>query len=98
GANDVAQLLRVNPPGQGREADEVDENDSKLAAFRSVSRFRRHGSSRGVDGLRRGSGPADGSKDLPPVPERNTDVLEILVSQIGQYRDINFILGKPRSV
>ena len=41
-ANDVAQLLRVKPPRQGGGANEVDEHDRELAAFRGVRGFRRH--------------------------------------------------------
>jgi hypothetical protein len=83
-ANDVAQLVRIEPPRQGGGADEVDEHDRELAAFRGVYRFRRHGSSRGFErGLARGSGPTDGCKNFPPVPERNADILEILSVRWG---------------
>jgi hypothetical protein len=32
------------------------------------------------------------------MPEWNTDVLEVLVSQMGEYRDVNFIFGKTLGV
>ena len=28
------------------------------------------------------------------MPERNADILQVLVSQMGEYGDVNFILGK----
>src|ERR1700693_4046016 len=47
--------------------------------------------------MSRGRRHADGCKDFPPVPERNTDILQVLVSQMGEYGDVNFIFGKtPR--
>src|SRR6202000_1709954 len=34
---------------------------------------------------------------FPPVAEPNTHLLEVLVSQMGEYRGVNFIFGKtPR--
>ena len=40
----------------------------------------------------------DGRKYFPAMPERDADVLEILIRQKAEYRDINFILGKALRV
>jgi hypothetical protein len=32
------------------------------------------------------------------VPERNTDILQVLVGQMGEYGDVNFIFGKTLRV
>jgi len=32
------------------------------------------------------------------VPERNADILQVLVSQMGEYGDVNFIFGKTLRV
>ena len=61
----------------------------------SLRRYRRR-----CDG-RRHRGVAqfgDGCKYFPAMPERDADVLEILIRQEAEYRDINFILGKALRV
>jgi hypothetical protein len=40
----------------------------------------------------------DGREYFPAMPERDADVLEILIRQKAEYRDINFILGKALRV
>ena len=35
---------------------------------------------------------------FPPVPERNAEVLEVLISQIAEDRDIDIVLGKSLRV
>ena len=48
-----------------------------------------------------GRGPlkfADGREHLPSMPEGDTEVLQILIGQVGEYRDINLVLGKALSV
>ncbi len=32
------------------------------------------------------------------MPERHANVLEVLIGQMAQYRDINFVLGKALGV
>ena len=32
------------------------------------------------------------------MPERNADVLQVLISQMAEYGDVNFILGKTQRV
>ena len=32
------------------------------------------------------------------MPERNADILQVLVSQMGEYGDVNFIFGKTLRV
>jgi hypothetical protein len=32
------------------------------------------------------------------MPERNTDILQVLVSQMGQYGDVDFMVGKTLRV
>jgi hypothetical protein len=41
---------------------------------------------------------ADGRKYFSPMPERNADVLEVLIAQMAEYGDINLILSKALSV
>ena len=41
---------------------------------------------------------ADGREHFPPMPKQDADVLEILIGQMAQYRDINFVLGKALRV
>ena len=32
------------------------------------------------------------------MPKRDADIFEVLISQMGKYRDINFVLGKALGV
>ena len=41
---------------------------------------------------------ADGREYLPPMPERHANVLEVLIGQMAQYRDIDLVLGKALGV
>ena len=94
-----------------RRTDEVAEHHSEIAPLAgrfgrdrgrirrcsrcSLRRYRRR-----CDG-RRHRGVAqfgDGCKYFPAMPERDADVLEILIRQEAEYRDINFILGKALRV
>ena len=40
----------------------------------------------------------DDGEDFPPVAKRNTDILQVLVSQMREYRDVNLIFGKTLRV
>src|SRR4249919_1384060 len=41
---------------------------------------------------------ANGGKYFSPMPERNTNVLEVLITQMAEYGDIDLILSKALSV
>jgi hypothetical protein len=41
---------------------------------------------------------ADGSEHYPPVPEQDADVLEVLIGQMGQRRDLNPVFSKTLGV
>jgi hypothetical protein len=51
-------------------------------------------------GCCRGSGGklADGSEHFPPMPEQDADVLEVLIGQMGNCRDINPVFSKTLGV
>ena len=36
----------------------------------------------------------DGREHFPPMPEQDADVLEVLIGQMAEYRDIDSVLGK----
>jgi hypothetical protein len=40
----------------------------------------------------------DSREYLPTMAEWNADVLQILIGQMGDYRNVNLILGKTRGV
>ena len=40
----------------------------------------------------------DGSQHLSAVPEQNADVLQVLIGQMSEYREINSVLSKTLSV
>ena len=53
----------------------------------------------GLDGgfrCRRGSTRklADGGEQYPPMPKQDTNILEVLISQVGQCCDADTVLGK----
>src|ERR1700742_4691188 len=83
--------------GEFRRANQVGEQDRDLPTLRGVRDLRLHLSQRFGWRWRRHHRLADGREDFPPMAERNTHLLEVLVSQMGEYRDANFIFGKtPR--
>jgi hypothetical protein len=40
----------------------------------------------------------DSRKHFPPMPERDADVFEVLIGQMAEYGNVNFILGKALRV
>ena len=47
---------------------------------------------------RRAGKLADGREHLPAMPEQDADVLEVLIGQMAEYRDIDLVLGKALGV
>jgi hypothetical protein len=41
---------------------------------------------------------ADGSEHYPPMPKQDADIFEILISQMGECRNINPVLGKTLGI
>ena len=98
GGNDLAQVLRVHAGGECGRTDKVGEHHRDLAALAGVLglRFRSDGRFRSCRG---GAGKLTNSREyFPPMPERNADVLEVLIAQMAEYGNINLILGKALSV
>ena len=97
GRNDLAQVLGVHARGECRRADEVREHHRDLAALGGVLRLRLGGAASGVRGAAPGSS-LDRCEHFPPMPEQDADVLEVLISQMREYRDIDLVLGKALRV
>ena len=85
GRDDLAQVLRIHASGQCRRTDQVEEHHCDLAAL---------GGFLGADCRRR----ADGRQYFSSMPEWDADVLEVLIGQIAEDRDIDHVLGKALSV
>ena len=47
---------------------------------------------------RRAAKLADGREHFAPMPDRHANVVEVLIGQMAQHRDINIVLGKPLDV
>ena len=98
GRNDLAQVLRVHAGGERRRADQVREHHRDLATFGGVLGLRLR--CRGRFGCCRGSAGklTDGREQFSPMPERDAEILQILIGQMWEYRDINLVLGKALGV
>ena len=96
-ADDLAQVLGIEARRERRRADQIAEQHGELPAFGNVMRRRL-----GQCGLRfcRNSAGKFGnrSQQFSPMPEQDADVLEILIGQMAEYRDIDSVLGKPLGI
>jgi hypothetical protein len=95
-ADDPPQFLGVEPNRQRRGAHEIAEHYRELAPLGEMLRLR-VGRGRGL--RRRGPGKlCYRCQDSSPMPEQDADVLEILIGQMAQIREINTVLGEGLSI
>jgi hypothetical protein len=96
--NDLAKVLRVHARGERRGADEVTEHDRDLPTFGSVLALRLDcGFTRRRCRDRTAKLP-DGGKHYPPMPQQYANVLQVLIGQMAECRDIDSVLGKALRV
>jgi hypothetical protein len=92
--NNFAQVLWVHLGRECRRTDKIREHHRELAPLGALLGVRLL--SRGRFRCRRGSAGKlrDSREQFPPMSERDADVLEVLIGQIAEYRDIDLVLGK----
>ncbi len=94
GADDRAQILRIEPRRQRRRADQIAEHHRQLPPLglgwcRRIAGCRRHGG--GYRGAERGNG----IEELAPVADRcNADVPEVVRSELPQYLPIDLVIAE----
>jgi hypothetical protein len=104
GADHLAHLLRVEPAGERRRADQVDEHDRQLPPFRAGRRprlWRSIGRDRAAAAAAVGLAPqgGDGVEQPAAVAERgHAEFLEVLPRQPGQQPGIDVVLAERRFV
>src|SRR5262245_48713528 len=99
GRDELSQVLRIHPSGECGRTNEVREHHRDLPALGGVLSLRLCFDSGGFTCYRDGAGQlTDGREHFAPMPKQHTDVLEILIGQITQYRDIDPVFGKARGV
>jgi hypothetical protein len=69
-----------------------------LAALGSVSALRLRCGGRSWWSRSRAGKLANGREHFPPMPKQDADILEILIGQMAECRDIDPVLGKALSV
>ena len=89
GRDDLSQVLRVHAGRERRRADEVREHHCDLATLASVLGLRLRCGGRSWWYRSRAGKVADGRQHFPPMPEQDADVLEILIGQMAECRDID---------
>ena len=88
GADDGAQILRVQACRQRGRADQVAEHQGELAALGRICSRRRDW---GVEF-------ADCSQESAAISQDDAEILEVLVSQLVQDREVDPILGEARGI
>jgi hypothetical protein len=93
GANQLPQILRVEPRRERSGADEVTEHDGQLSAFR-LRRPLRAGRCREADG-RVGAERCDGVEQAPAMPDQtDAQILQILARQGRQNSIVDRVLAE----
>ena len=99
GGDKIAPLLGVEPRRDRGRAYEIAEHDGQITALAgSVGRCR-YWCGRFSGGYRRRRGCrtsqlGNGREQFTPMPERNADVLEILIRQMPEYGNVDFVIDK----
>jgi hypothetical protein len=94
GGNNSAQVLRVHAGGERCRADEVREHHCDLAAVSCVLGPRLGDGGRPSIDRRISCEFPDGAQHLQPMPERNAEVLEVLIRQLRQNVRVDFAFAK----
>jgi hypothetical protein len=98
GTDDVPKILRIKPRRECRRSDEVAEHHRELATLGDIL-WSWVGHASGSRPRRRNATTSgDGSQHLATIAEHNTKVLQILVCQISEDREINAVFDKTLSV
>ena len=94
GADDLAQVFRIETRGERGRADQIAEHDGQLTALGlgAGGGLRRRGCSSAVRAL------AIAFMSFLRGPSGSLEILEILLGQIGQDVKIDFVLGKHRCI
>ena len=79
----IAHVLRIELCRQRGRIDEIAEHHGHMTPFGCVLRFRLHGRDF-----------ADRAQYLQPVSERNTEVFEVLIGQLGQNVGLDLVFTK----
>ena len=98
GRNHLAQVFSVHALGHRRRADQVREQHRDPATLRHSLVLRLNASGSLGNWPYQLSTLIDSREYLSTMPERIADVLQILICQIGEYRNVNLILSKTLSV
>ena len=98
GADDLAHVLGVEPSRERGRADEVAEHDRELAALGGVQRARngrcRWGCGTCRCALLNGFEIGNRAQQLAAMAEQDAQLLQILISQIGEDAEIDRIVAK----
>ena len=90
----LAQIFRVQAPGQLGGADEITEHHGEMAAFRS-GRPGGESSRSGGTGTRLAVAKlGDSFKELLTRAKGNAELFQILVGQLGEHFEVDLLLGE----
>ena len=87
---DISQIFRIHADGERRRPDQVSEHHRDLTAFGLVRSARpRH-----IGNLRLGAQLGNQTQNSPTIPEKDAELLKIIVRKIWQNGKINPVFGK----
>ncbi len=97
-ADQIAHVFGIEPRRQRGRADQIAEHHRELPTFGGIAGLRLGQGGR-LSRDRRITGKLpDRAQHLQPVPERNTEVLEVLIGQLRQNVAVDFIVAECRFI
>ena len=96
GADDRAQILRIQSGRKCRRAHQIAKHDRELASLGAVPRHRSGGRLSRCEDIT--LEVCDHAQQLAPVPEQDAEVLEVLLREVANDGKVDGILGETLGV
>ncbi|HVI61841.1 MAG TPA: hypothetical protein VM910_04490 [Bradyrhizobium sp.] len=95
GIDHSAHVLRIEAGRQRRRANQIADHHGEVTAFGLVTR---HRFGRCFSRCRSGWKLCDRAQNLAAMPQQNAEILEVLLGQIADDREVDGVVGEPLGV